>query len=103
MKFTELNNKFAFTFTLFFPMEFISDESCSLKMRVSSGFFIAFSNVGAEALIRWYFMLSLVLVVIIHIHSDKWLKVTFVLSVVIIPTPRVDFAPLPELYKQQMK
>ena len=45
-------------------------------------------------------MLSLVFVVIIHMCSDTALKVTFVFSVVIIPTPRVDFAPLPELYKQ---
>ena len=45
-------------------------------------------------------MFSLVFVVIIHMRSDTGLKVTFVFSVVIIPTPRIDFAPLPEFYKQ---
>ena len=69
-------------------------------MRVSSGFLTVFSNVCAEALIRWHFRFSLVFVVIIHIHSDTGLKVTFVFSVVITPSPRIDFAPLPELYKQ---
>ena len=33
-------------------------------------------------------------------RSDTGLKVTFLFSVVIIPTPRIDFAPLPQLYKQ---
>ena len=33
-------------------------------------------------------------------RSDTRLKVTFVFSVVIIPTARIDFAPLPELYQQ---
>ena len=43
-------------------------------------------------------MLLLIFVTIIHIRSDKNLKVTSVLSAAIIPTPRIDFAPLPELY-----
>ena len=33
-------------------------------------------------------------------RSETGLKVTFVFSVVIIPTPRIDFAPLLEYYKQ---
>ena len=33
-------------------------------------------------------------------RSDTGLKVTFVFSTMIIPTLRIDFAPLPELYKQ---
>ena len=45
-------------------------------------------------------MFSLVFVVIIHMRSDTGLNVTFVFSVVIIPTPLIDFAQLPELYKQ---
>ena len=45
-------------------------------------------------------MFSLVFVVIIHMRSDAGLKVTFVFSTMIIPTLRIDFAPLPELYKQ---
>ena len=45
-------------------------------------------------------MLSLVFVVIIHIHSDTGLKITFVFSSVIIPTSWIDLVPLPELYKQ---
>ena len=45
-------------------------------------------------------MFSLVFVDIIHMRSDTVLKVTFVFSVVIIPTPRIDFTSLPELYKQ---
>ena len=45
-------------------------------------------------------MFSLVFVVIINMRSDTGLKVTFVFSVVIIQTPRIDFNPLPELYKQ---
>ena len=69
-------------------------------MCVSSGFLAVFSNVGAKALIRWDFTFSLVFAVIIHMRSDAGLKVTFLFSVVIIPTPRIDFAPLPELYKQ---
>ena len=52
------------------------------------------------SLMLWHFMFSLVLVVIIHMCSDTGLKLTFVFSVVIIPTPRIDFALLPELYKQ---
>ena len=55
-----------------------------------------FSNVGANALMRWYFLLSQVLVVMIHISSDTGLKVIFVLSVVIISNPQIDFAPLPD-------
>ena len=55
-----------------------------------------FSNVGAKALMRWYFLLSQVLVVMIHISSDTGLKVIFVLSVVIISNPQIDFAPLPD-------
>ena len=43
-------------------------------------------------------MFSLVFVVIIHMGSNTGLKVTFTFSVVIIPTPRINFAPLPELY-----
>ena len=38
-------------------------------------------------------MFSLVFVVIIHMRSDTALNVTFV-------TPLIDFAQLPELYKQ---
>ena len=45
-------------------------------------------------------MFSLVFVVIIHMRSDTGLKVTLVFSTMIIPTLRIDFAPLPELYKQ---
>ena len=45
-------------------------------------------------------MLPLVFVVIIHIRSDTGLKVTFVLSVFLIPTRWVDFILLSELYKQ---
>ena len=45
-------------------------------------------------------MFSLVFVVIMHMRSDTGLKVTFVFSTMIIPTLRIDFAPLPELYKQ---
>ena len=45
-------------------------------------------------------MFSLVFIVIIHMRSDTELKVTFVFSVMIIPTPRIDFAPLLKLYKQ---
>ena len=45
-------------------------------------------------------MSSLVFVVIIHIHSDTGLKITFVFSSVIIPTPWIDLVLLPELYKQ---
>ena len=45
-------------------------------------------------------MFSLVFAVIIYTCCDTGLKVKFVFSVVIIPIPRIDFAPLPELYKQ---
>ena len=45
-------------------------------------------------------MFSLVFVVIIHMRSDTGLKVTFVFSVVIIPTPQIDLALWPESYKQ---
>ena len=54
-----------------------------------------FSNVGANALMRWYFLLSQVLVVMIHISSDTGVKVKFVLSVVIISNSHIDFVPLP--------
>ena len=54
-----------------------------------------FSNVGAKALMRWYFLLSQVLVVMIHISSDTGVKVKFVLSVVIISNSHIDFVPLP--------
>lgn len=51
---------------------------------------------------RWYFTLPLAFVAIIHIRSDKALKVTLVLSAVIILTPQINCmnASLPELYKQ---
>ena len=45
-------------------------------------------------------MLSLVSVAKIHIRPNKGLKVTFVLLVVLILTPWINFALLPELYKQ---
>ena len=45
-------------------------------------------------------MFSLVSVVMIYMRSDTGLKVTFVFSVAIIPTPQIDFAPLPESYKK---
>ena len=67
-------------------------------MPVSSGFLTVFPDVGASALIRWDFAFSLVFVVTIHIGSDAGLKVTFVLSAVIILTTQTDFVPLPELY-----
>ena len=55
-----------------------------------------FSNDRAKALMKWYFLLSQVLVVMIHISSNTGLKVIFVLSVVIISNPQIDFAPLPD-------
>ena len=41
-------------------------------------------------------MFSLVFVLIIHMRSDTGM---FVFSVVIVPIPRINFGPLPELFK----
>ena len=45
-------------------------------------------------------MFSLVFVVINYMCSDTGLKVTFAFFLVILPTPRIDFDPTPELYKE---
>ena len=62
-------------------------------MRFPSEFPIVLSKVGSYVLLRCRFMLSLVvdLVPIISISSNTQLKVTFVLSSVIVSTPWTDF------------